>query len=432
MDRTPTTPAASRARLRIRTAVRWTVAGAGALALVSAQAGVASASDPQTRVVHRGESIQAAVDQARSGDTIRIEASTYTEAVCIDHKGLKILGAGRDRTTIAWPGWNTIADLPPVNPTPCWTAQENADAEDDPSTLADNVSGLFFLFPDSPVTVAGVGTRNHPANGVIAWGADGFDVLATRGVGHERYGIVASASRHIHVIGNVETGVTRAAPVFSGTAGVSVGDSDGAAATLAGNRITGFNLGIFLRESRTGSIVGNAVTGNCIGVLVFDDSATEIPDPNGHVDGGDFTLTANASVANNRYCIAGRDGSQRVSGVGVAVVNADHVVVSRNTITGNVPTVPAGQDPINFPPGGLVLLGFAAPPGTSPPGAVDPGTVQDVTVAGNTVRNNQPLDIWLTRAIPQNPLILDPGPGIVFRANDCGTSDPASICTPAA
>jgi hypothetical protein len=403
------------------------LAAAGVLALGALHTGVANAADPQTWVVHPGDSIQVAVDKARTGDTVKIDAGTYQEAVCINRKGLKIIGAGRDQTKITWPEWNAIADLPAVNPNPCWTAQEVADFEDDPTTLADNVSGLFFLFPDGPVTVAGLSTRNHPANGVAAWGANGFDVHLTKGVGHERYGVLAADSTKIAITANVEQGVTRPAPVYSGTAGVSVGDSDGARAILTANRVAGYNLGIFVRESRTGSVLGNTLTGNCVGILVFDDSATEIPDTTRSVVGGDWNVAGNSSIANNRYCIAGRDGSQRVSGIGMAVVNADHVVIGLNSIRDNTPVVPAGQEPINFPPGGLVLLGFAPPPGTSPPGAVDPGTVEYVTVAGNTIRNNQPLDVWLTRAVPFSP-ILDPGPGIVFKANSCGTSDPARIC----
>ena len=41
------------------------------------------------------------------GDTIQIEAGIYQEAVCIDHKGLTIVGAGRgeDGTKIVWPDW---------------------------------------------------------------------------------------------------------------------------------------------------------------------------------------------------------------------------------------------------------------------------------------------------------------------------------------
>ena len=137
------------------------------------------------------------------------------------------------------------------------------------------------------------------------------------------------------------------------------------------------HLGIFVRESRGGVISGNTVRGNCVGILVFDDSATEKPNTAGNVIGGNFTVLANRSSANNGYCIAGRDGSQKVSGVGISVVNADKVLVSANTVTDNHPVVPAGQDPPNFFPAGLSVLTFPKPVGQ--PGA-DPGP------AGSTPR----------------------------------------------
>ena len=144
--------------------------------------------------------------------------------MCIEHKGLEIVGAGAGRTTISWPDWGQGSPLPDVEATACWTAQESADAEGDPGTLADDVSGLFFLDPDSPVTVSGLSTRNHPANGIVTWGAHGFDVHRTSGTGHERYGVLAAASTDISIRGNVEQGLDRGAPWYSGTAGISVGD----------------------------------------------------------------------------------------------------------------------------------------------------------------------------------------------------------------
>lgn len=403
------------------------VAVTTALVLGALPAGTAAARGPSTVVVHPGESIQAAVDRAESGDTIRLAAGTFEEAVCIEHKGLEIVGAGAGRTTISWPDWGQGSPLPDVEATACWTAQESADAEGDPGTLADDVSGLFFLDPDSPVTVSGLSTRNHPANGIVTWGAHGFDVHRTSGTGHERYGVLAAASTDISIRGNVEQGLDRGAPWYSGTAGISVGDSDQADARIKGNHVEGYNLGIFLRESRGGRVTANTVTGNCVGVLVFDDSATEIPDNTGRVEGGDFRIAGNASIANNRYCIAGRDGGQLVSGAGILITNADHVKVVGNTITGNRPVVPEGAAPINSPAGGLSLLSFAPPPGTSPPGAPAPGLVEHVTVVGNSFADNQPVDIWVTRPIP-GTLLQPAGPGIVFRGNDCTSSDPAEIC----
>src|SRR4051812_37104000 len=72
--------------------------------------GVASASYPRVWQVSPSATpnatpIQDAVTAARSGDVIKLAPGTYKEAVCIVGKGLTIVGAGRDRTTIEWPDW---------------------------------------------------------------------------------------------------------------------------------------------------------------------------------------------------------------------------------------------------------------------------------------------------------------------------------------
>jgi parallel beta-helix repeat protein len=432
MDHTTTTRTRPRARLLLRLAV----VGVIALVLAALQPGVAGARGwyGTTIVVHPGQSIQTAVDNAPAGATIKLDAGTWTEAVCIKNKGLTIVGAGRDQTVITWPAWNSLAQLRAVpaaliNPgAACWQAWEASDLDDNGggATLADDVSGLFFLNPTGPVTVANLTTKNHPSNGIIGWGANGFSVSGTSGEAHERYGILAAASRNVKINGNVEkAGRLRPAPYFAGTAGISLGDSKDAQALITNNQVQGYNLGVFIRESSGGMASGNYVTGNCVGILLFDDSATEIPNVNGHIEGGNFTLSTNTSVANNRYCIAGRDGSQRVSGVGMAVVNAAQVKVVSNTIRDNHFVVPAGQAPLTFPPGGLILLSLAPPPDVN--NVVDPGLVSYVTVTTNTIQHNFPVDIWLTRAVPGTPLRA-PGPGISITNNFCGVSDPSGFC----
>ena len=426
MRTTGSTSTARTSRSRWRTRSRVVVLAA-ALVLAALPAGTAAARGSTTQLVNPGQSIQAAVDRARSGDTIRLGAGTFSEAVCVDGKALRIVGAGAGRTTITWPDWGQGAPLPEVAPNACWTAHERSDAEGNPTTLADDVSGLFFLNPDGPVAVSGISTRNHPASGIVAWGADGFDVRATSGTGHERYGISAADSTNVSITANVEKGVDRGAPWYAGTGGIGLGDSNGANARITANWVEGYNLGIFIRESRGGRITGNTVTGNCVGVLLFDDAATEVPDTSGRIEGGDFKITANASVANNRYCRAGRDGSQLVSGVGMSVTNADHVTIRANTITGNRPIVPAGQAPINYPAGGLSLVSFAPPPGTLPAGNPGPGLVEHVEVTANHFRDNAPVDLWVTRPLPGS-LLQPAGPGIVIRHNLCTASDPAGYC----
>ena len=383
-----------------------------------------------TWVVHPGESIQAAVDAAQSGDTIEIEAGTYEEAVCVDGKGLTVIGAGRDQTKIVWPDWTTPADLPEPSSTPCWEAQNSVDPESDPDTLKDDVSGLFFLDPDGPVRVRQLSTWNHPANGIAAWGANGFRVYKTKGHGHDRYGILAANSTHTRILRNIEEGVDRGTPGApnSGTAGIGSTDSKRAYADIVANDVQGYNLGIFARESRVGVIRHNYVAGNCVGVLIFDDAATEIPDATRNVEGGDWTVRANASIGNNRFCLAGIgevEASLRVSGTGMAVVNADYVAIHDNTIRDNVPSVDPST--LQFPAAGLALLSL--PPFNNPLN-VDPGPVENVQVLANTITGNVPVDILRGWPPPLDAQFPPPGEGIVIRGNECGSSLPAAICNP--
>ena len=436
MDRPPTT------RSRGRGMRDLAVTGVGALVL-AALPGVASAHDGgHTWHVRPGQSIQAVVDQADSGDTVRIAPGTYTEAVCVVGKGLTVQGAGTGATTIVWPDWRLPRDLPRVASTPCWEAQERVDGEGDPATLADDVSALFFLDPDRPVAVSGLTTRNHPAGGIVAWGAPGFEVTGTSGFAHDRYGIVALDSAGIHISGNHEVGLDRgtATAPDAGTAGISVGDSGEAAARISGNHVEGYDLGILLREARGGRVTGNALSGNCIGLLLLDDVATEVPDGSRDIPSGSFRITGNLSTGNDRYCLQGGLGGRHASGVGMQVVNADDVRITGNVIADNRAVLPAGVPALTNPAGGLTLISL--PASGAPPGA-SAGPVQDVRVSDNHFGDNWALmpggppaaprvvlqmDVFVGSATI--PPLLAPGGGLVFRDNDCDASFTPDLCGP--
>ena len=420
MNHTPPTKPRSRAR----TVRGLTVLSATGLVLAVLPSGVAAAGGHTLQVGpgERYETIQDAVDDAASGDTIEIAPGTYTEAVCIEGKGLTIVGSGRDRTIIDWPLDRTVA----VEPATCWTEQERADpADTTPGDVSDNVSGLFFLNPDGPVSVTALQTRDHPANGIAAWGADGFDVSSTKGQGHGRYGILAADSTRSRIVDNVEVGVNRgtADQPVRGTAAIAVADSEDARARIAGNEVEGYSIGLFARESRGGLIAGNSASANCLGVVVFDDALTEIPDATRNVEGGDWRLAGNRSVDNDLLCRSTRGrGTAVLSGVGVQVTNADDVDIERNVIQDNVPAV----DPATLasPAGGLVLL--TQPPFNNPLG-IDPGPVEDVEVSGNTITGNVPVDVLLGSP-DLNPILGPVGEGIEFRHNTCNSSIPPEIC----
>lgn len=50
---------------------------------------------PATRIVNPGESIQAAIDQARAGDTIKVKAGTYTQQVVLNKDRITLVAHGK-------------------------------------------------------------------------------------------------------------------------------------------------------------------------------------------------------------------------------------------------------------------------------------------------------------------------------------------------
>jgi hypothetical protein len=436
--------------------------------------GVASASTPRVWQVSpsnvpNATPIQTAVNNARSGDVIKLAPGTYKEAVCIVGKGLTIVGAGRARTTIAWPDWTrpdvknpngtvTTGDQPdaPVGGNACWQEWASHDPESVAvgtlqHQLADDVSGLFFLNPNGPVTVTGLSTINHTANGIVVEGGKrGVIVSQTKGTAHDRYGVLASNSSNIVIRDNVETAKQRVPSSNtsgnSGTAGVSVSDSANANALVQGNRTNGWNIGVFVREARTGAVVGNDITNSCVGINLFDDTNTEVP-PNqaSTINAGNFAVLSNYVHDNHRFCLAGIGqvaARLKVSGTGISVVNMDSVLLKGNTVKNNGPADPL--QPLDFPAAGVLLLSLPAFNTTTPNAAIP---VEKVAVVGNTITGNTtavdsdgpgpnptvraPLDIEVgfppgtvlaDPTNPNNPPIPIPpvGSGIVFQGNTCG------------
>jgi hypothetical protein len=242
---------------------------------------------------------------------------------------------------------------------------------------------------------------------------------------HERYGLLAADSTHTRISRNVVEGLDRGSPEApdGGTAGIGITDSN---ADVVANDVQGYDLGVVARESRVGVIRNNYVSGSCVGVLVFDDATTEIPDAGRQVEGGDRQLKWDEVTANDRFCLAGVgevQASLRVSGTGIGVVDADTVAVRHNHDHDNVSSVDPAS--LQFPAGGLVLVSL--PPFDDALG-IDPGPAEDVVVEGNTLTGNVPVDVLLSS--PEvSPFLLDVG-AVDFEDNTCVSSVPPELCAP--
>ena len=100
--RPPTRTRSSFGHGRPLRAYRFRLAAAVAVAAIPLVM-VTAPADAAGRIVHPGESIQAAIDAARPGATIRVAPGTYHESIIITTDGVTLVGSGPDKTHIRPP-----------------------------------------------------------------------------------------------------------------------------------------------------------------------------------------------------------------------------------------------------------------------------------------------------------------------------------------
>jgi parallel beta-helix repeat protein len=327
----------------------------------TAFAGFAEAK-PKGHVVRPGESIQAAVDAAKPGDTITVLGGVHHESVVIRKDGLTLVG-------------ERGAELKPParRGRPCGLCVLG-----DVNLQTGSVSGYVHH-----VTITGFALRNFRDDGIVALGAREAKFVNNRAFNNGEYGITAFSSTGTQILSNLTSG--------SDEAGIYVGDSPHADATVAANETYDNEFGILVRNALHGKIVANQVHNNCLGMLFLADA----PGP-----AGAFDVSAN-EVANNTRACAATEETPPVSGIGIALSGARAVELQGNHILGNVPSGPSG-----IHPGGVVVVRGLQ--GTPPRGN---------SVVGNIIQRNR-ADIFWDQS----------GSGNRFVGNVCKTSKPGGLC----
>jgi parallel beta-helix repeat protein len=303
----------------------------------------------RTLYVVPGQPIQAALDRAEPGDTIRLAPGIYQQQVTISVADVTLEGAG-PRTVISPP--------PGMPPTPCAGTRLPV--------------GICVARPDltplGGVRITALKVDDAHGIGVLLAGASGARVDHVVALNDGEEGIDALGSTgtlidHDSASGNAAAGIAIAGqpdPV-PGPPTAPIAD-----AVVYGNDLTGNARGIYIRDASDGIVADNYIHGNCGGILILRLSAAT----------AFWNVSDNLVIGNSQPSPA----TPPVSGVGIAITGASNVLVRDNAVIGNLPTGPS------LVSGGIVVISFHGPDGTS----VAPN---DNEVVHNRLWDNAPAEI---------------------------------------
>ncbi|MEU9168831.1 right-handed parallel beta-helix repeat-containing protein [Streptomyces sp. NPDC048420] len=330
-----------------------------------------------------GQSIQAAVDAARPGDTIQLAAGTYRESVEVEKNDITIKGAGSGAD-------GTVLEPPATFPANhCGDHQAGicfrgtVDGTDGPTSHATS-----FI---SGGRVTGVRIDGF-AVGISLSATDGTEADGNTILNSTSYGVTDTVSKNSTISSNALSDVGRAA-IYIGNYNIPASHT-----VVTRNAVARSAYGISSYDSSGVDVNHNTVTGSCSGFFSFSDSL--------RVPGGELLDVAdNAFSANNADCPGQYGFPEAVQGAGVILVGTTGATVEHNAISDNV-----GPDRLS---GGVVIVSSQV---YDP---ADPTVQGDLAITANALHGNGPDDIVWDGA----------GSGIAFSQNSCGTSSPTGLCS---
>jgi len=239
--------------------------------------------------VKPGQSIQAAVDQARPGDTIEVDPGVYKEQVLVDIDDLTLRGKRQGDARAILDGAGDLTD----------------------AVIA---SGHGF-------TIEGFGLRDYTSNGITVHGATKviFRDLVVENTG--LYGVYPVECKDVLVERVVASGIRDAA--------IYVGQSRDI--VVRGNEVMRNVTGIEIENSVNALVEDNFVHDNTGGILVF-----LLPNNPSKV-GSDTRVVGNRVIGNNHPNFGDPNAivSQVPPGTGIFIMAADRTEVTGNEIRGN-------------------------------------------------------------------------------------------------
>ncbi len=325
----------------------------------------------QTNIVVVSTTIQAAVDAANPGDTVRVPPGTYRENVFVTKDNIIIegsQGAILDGTGLTGSGITVRSSTPLVR-----------------------INGF---------RLTGLRIQNYVRNGVILSRVDNYQIDHGVYVNNKAYGIFPIRSFNGLIEFNQVSG--------SDDTGIYIGQSNGA--VIRKNQITDCTVGINVEVSTNILVEDNKAMDNTIGM-----AALVLP-------GLSVTETTNLQISGNLFMRNNRPNpvteptdilSQLPNGVGILILGADQSTITGNKILDNNS---AGIAVIQVPP----ALAAMDP-------RIDPFPDHN-QVRGNVVQSNGDNPDPKIEPFPPGDLLWDfSGTGNCWSANVYKTSFPAPL-----
>ena len=239
--------------------------------------------------VKDGESIQAAVTKAQTGDTIRVFPGTYHETVFIDKDDISLVGVIEDGE---WPHL------------------------DGKKVLNDAI-----LYSGNGFSVEWFKITQYKGNAIMGQSGNNFSIRNNWVIDTGLYGIFPEFGHNGLIENNILSEIEDAA--------IYVGMSD--YIDVRNNQVFDNVAGIEVENSRHVLVEGNVARNNTGGILVFITPGLPIK------SSYDAIIRRNFVTNNNtpNFAIPGSLVAGIPSGTGILVMSGDKVVIEDNIITGN-------------------------------------------------------------------------------------------------
>ena len=240
-------------------------------------------------LVNPGDSIQAAVEAAQPGDTIRVMPGTYSETVYIDKDDIHLVGVIQQGERATMDGLGKLNDA--------------------------------ILYSGNNVVIENFRITKYKGNGIMGQAGNNFEIRNNVIIDTGIYGIFPQLGTNGLVEHNVVSGIEDAA--------IYIGMSDNI--HVAHNEVFDNVAGIEIENSRHAVVENNIAYNNTGGILAFVTPGLPIKTTEDVIIRNNFVLDNNTA----NFGAPGSIVSGIPAGTGILIMAADDVIIEGNIISGN-------------------------------------------------------------------------------------------------